>query len=240
VGEGRCDKGRHRAARPLAARRQGGRALRQDGGEPLSARPVRFCDEFDFGFGWIVDEFVRRCSHALVADGRVWLVDPLNGEGVDERVEAAGEPAGVIQLLDRHNRACRSFAERLGVPHHVVPRRPIDGAPFEFLPVRSGWFWKEVALWWPEPQVLVCGDALGTVPELRVGGERLALHPLLRPIPPRRLAGVDPRHVLCGHGEGVHGDEAAAAVREALATARRRLPRAWLQGFRATVRHRRR
>jgi hypothetical protein len=81
--------------------------------------------------------------------------------------------------------------------------------------------------------VLACGDALGTVPELRVGGERLALHPLLRPFPPRRLGTVDPRHVLSGHGEGVHGHEAAPAVREALATARRRLPRAWAQGARA-------
>jgi hypothetical protein len=194
---------------------------------------VRFCDETPFGFGWIVDEFLQRCSHALVVDGRVWLVDPLEGDGVEERVRAAGEPGGVIQLLDRHDRACRAFAARLGVRHHVVPRAPIDGPPFEFLGVRKTPFWKEVALWWPEEQVLACGDALGTVPELRVAGELLALHPLLRPFPPRRLAAVEPRHVLAGHGEGVHGDEAAPAVREALATARRRLPRAWAQGARA-------
>lgn len=200
---------------------------------------VRFCDEFDFGFGWIVDEFLLRCSHALVVDGRVWLVDPLDGDGVDERIRAAGEPAGVIQLLDRHNRDCRALAERFGVPHHVVPRAPIESAPFEFVLVRKGWFWNEVALWWREPRVLVCADALGTVPALRVGGERLALHPLLRLLPPRRLSGVDPRQVLCGHGEGLHGDEAAPAVRDALATARRRLPRAWARGVRAAVRARR-
>ena len=189
----------------------------------------------------MVEEFLQRCSHALVVDGRVWLLDPLDADGVEERVRAAGEPAGVIQLLDRHDRDCAAFAERLGVPHHVVPREPIAGAPFEFLLVRKSRFWKEVALWWPEHRVLACGDALGTVPELRVGGERLALHPLLRLVPPRRrLGGVEPRHVLAGHGEGVHGEEAAPAVREALATARRRLPRAWWQGFRATVRGQRR
>jgi hypothetical protein len=201
---------------------------------------IRFCDETDFGFGWLVEEFLLRCSHALVVDGRVWLIDPLEAAGIEERVRAAGEPMGVIQLLDRHNRDCGAFAERLGVPHHVVPRTPLDEAPFEFLLVRKSRFWKEVALWWPERRVLACGDALGTVPQLRVGGERLALHPLLRVVPPRRrLGGVEPRHVLCGHGEGVHGEEAAPAVREALATARRRLPRAWWQGFRTTLRSRR-
>ena len=38
--------------------------------------------------------------------------------GADPRL---GEPAGVIQLLDRHQRACEAFAERLAVPLHVVP-----------------------------------------------------------------------------------------------------------------------
>lgn len=200
---------------------------------------VRFCDELDIGFGWVVEEFLLRCSHALVVDERVWLVDPLEGDGVLERVRAAGEPAGVIQLLDRHNRDCRGIAERLGVPHHRVPREPIPGAPFELIALRTPPRWQEVALWWPEPRVLVCADALGTVPSLRVAGERLALHPVLRLMPPRRpLSDLEPRHVLCGHGEGVHGDEAAPAVREALATARRRLPRAWLQGLRASVRTR--
>ena len=201
---------------------------------------IRVCDDFDGGFGWIVDEFLQRCSHALVVKGRVWLLDPLDADGVEERVRAAGEPAGVIQLLDRHERACAALAERLGVPHHVVPREPVDGAPFSFVPVRDSRFWKEVALWWPEKQVLACGDALGTVPGFRASGERLALHPLLRLAPPRRLGEVEPRHVLLGHGEGVHGDDATAAVREALATARRRLPRAWWQGLVASVRSRRR
>jgi hypothetical protein len=200
---------------------------------------VRFCDETHFGFGWIVEEFLQRCSHALVVDGRVWLVDPVDAEGVEERVRAAGEPAGVIQLLDRHERDCAAFAERYSVPHHVVPRDPIEGAPFVFRDVRRSRLWDEVALWWADPAVLVCADAVGTAPALRVAGERLALHPLLRLAPPRRSLGdLEPRHVLCGHGEGVHGDEAAPALREALATARRRIPKAWLQVLRAVMRRR--
>lgn len=183
---------------------------------------VRFCDEFDGGFGWIVDESIARCSHALVAGDRVWVIDPVAGDGVEERIRAAGEPAGVLQLLNRHRRDCASLADRLGVPHHVVPRQAIG--PFEFLPVRMGWIWKEVALWWPERRVLVCADALGTVAFFRAGDERLALHPVLRLFPPRRTLGaLSPARILCGHGEGL--DEGAdEALREALRTARRRLP----------------
>ena len=190
---------------------------------------TRFCDETDLGFGWIRDELLERCAHALEVDGRVWLVDPLDGEGVEERVRAAGEPAGVVQLLDRHGRDCAAFAERLGVPHHVVPRARVPGAPFEWRVVRDRRGWREVALWWREPRVLVCGDALGTAGYFVARGERLGVHPLLRATPPRAaLEGLTPDHVLCGHGEGVHED-ATPALHEALATARRRLPRVLLR-----------
>jgi hypothetical protein len=195
---------------------------------------VRFCDEFDGGFGWIVeDEFMERCSHALVTDGRVWLIDPVDGDGVEGRVRDAGDPAGVIQLLDRHNRDCRALAARLGVPHHFVPVERVDGAPFDFPVVRKGRKWKEVALWWPERRVLVCADALGTARSFRAGDERLAVHPLLRPVPPRRrLGNVQPETVLCGHGEGILSG-AGPAFQEALSTARRRIPAALASFVRA-------
>jgi hypothetical protein len=80
--------------------------------------------------------------------------------------------------------------------------------------------------------VLVCGDALGTQPYFRTEEERLGVHPLLRLIPPRRLARLAPQHVLVGHGEGVHED-ATAALREALTTSRRRLPAALEGAIRA-------
>jgi len=186
-------------------------------------------DEGDHGFGWLdPDDKLERCSHALLVEGKVWLVDAVFADGVAERARALGEPVGVIQLLDRHGRDCAAWSEGLGVPHHVVPSGAL---PFEFVPVvRSRW-WREVALWWPERRVLVCGDALGTAAYFRAGAERLAVHPLLRLRPPRALVRLEPEHVLCGHGAGVHED-AAAAVREAIATARRRLPRAWLSSIR--------
>jgi glyoxylase-like metal-dependent hydrolase (beta-lactamase superfamily II) len=187
---------------------------------------TRFCDETHWGFGWIAAGRMHRTSHALRSGGRVWIVDPVDADGVDERIRALGEAGGVLQLLDRHNRDCAAFAARFGVPHHVLPLGRLDGVPFEFLLVRKGRFWKETALWWEEQRVLCLADALGTTQFFCARGEALGLHPLLRLIPPRkRLGGVSPRHVLCGHGEGVHGDQAESAYREALSTARRRIPR---------------
>ena len=188
----------------------------------MAALKLRFCDEFDGGFGWIVDEFMARCSHALVEDGRVWVIDPVDGDGVEERIRAAGTPAGVLQLLDRHNRDCAALAARLGVRHHVVPEASLG--PFAPIAVKNSRSWKEVALWWPGRRVLVCADVLGTARYFRARSERLAVHPTLRLSPPRRqLGALQPDVILCGHGEGVLRD-ADAALREALSTSRRRLP----------------
>jgi hypothetical protein len=203
------------------------------------ALPIRLCDETDFGFGWLASEpaFLRRASHALGEDGRVWLVDPVDGEGIDERVLALGEPAGVIQLLDRHARDGRALAERLGTSLHRLPDA-VPRSPFRLLRVVDRRQWRERALWWPERKVLVCADALGTAPYFLAPGERLAVHPLLRVAPPpslRDLArGQTPRHVLCGHGEGIHGDEASFALTEAVTTARRRIPRYLMGHMRRT------
>lgn len=185
---------------------------------------MRFCDEREFGFGWQDDDDpMRRTSHALVADDGVWLIDTVAWPEAEERARALGQPRGVLQLLDRHNRDCSAVAARLGVPHQVVPTWKIDGAPFEFLPISRNRFWREVALWWSEERVLCCADALGTVAYFCAPGERLGVHPLLRLRPPRALRRVYPEHVLTGHGKGVH-DDVAAALHEALRTSRRRLP----------------
>jgi len=193
-----------------------------------------FVDENEIGFGWISPEpaFLRRCSHAVAVDGDVWVLDPVWDEEALERVEELGTPAGVVQQLDRHGRDCARVAERLGVPLHVVPRRPPAGSPFEVLPLLRNRFWREVALWFPGPRVLAVAEALGTAQFYRGPHERLAVSPLLRLTPPRRLLRFEPEHVLVGHGEGVH-DDAAGAVREAVTRARTRAP-SWLwAGLRA-------
>jgi hypothetical protein len=176
------------------------------------------------GFGWLMEERYARASHALDDGGRVWLIDPVDVPGLDERIRAHGEPAGVVQLLDRHNRDCAALAERLAVPLYVVPDR-IDGSPFELVPVVRWRRWREAALWWPEQRALVTADALGTS-LFFAGGAPVGVHPLLRLVsPPRVLGRFEPEHLLVGHGEGVHGPETAGALRQALRTARTGLPR---------------
>ncbi len=180
-------------------------------------------DEIEGAVGWIEEAGgLRRTSHALSADDRVWLIEPVDGPGVEERLRSAGEPAGVIQLLDRHGRDGAVWAERLGVPLHVVPQS-LPESPFQVLPLFDNRLWREVALWWPERRILVVGDALGTVPFFRAGPEPVGVHPLLRPWPPRSLRGLEVEHLLVGHGEGLHHQP--TAVETALRTSRRRFPR---------------
>jgi len=150
------------------------------------------------GFSWLVEEPMTRTSHALAAGGRVWLVDPVDWPPAIERALGLGEPTGVIQLLDRHNRDCADLADELGVPHLRVPSALPD-SPFAVLPVVSKPRWSEVALWWEEERTLVVAEALGSNPFFTVDGDRLGVHGLLKPFPPRRrFAGLTPAHVLVG------------------------------------------
>jgi hypothetical protein len=173
---------------------------------------------------WVEDEFMERSSHALTTDGRTWLIDPVDNPLVDDLQNVAG----VIQLLDRHNRDCSAIAARLGVTHHVVPHDGI--APFTVLAIRHSRRWHEVALWWEERRILVCADALGTAAYYRAGAERLAVHPLLRLRPPS--IPLRPDAILCGHGPGVY-DDATATLHEALSTSRRRIARQVVSAARA-------
>jgi hypothetical protein len=191
---------------------------------------LSFCDEIGGGFGWQVDERMQRTSHALAGEDGVWIFDPIAWEPALERIAELGKPAGVVQLLDRHKRDCAEVATLLSVPRYALPDNELPG--LEQIVVVDFPFWRERAVWVPSRQALVCADALGTAPYFRTPDEPLGVHPLLRLKPPRVLGRYEPQHVLCGHGAGVHGPETPAAVREALATARRRLPRAWLGGLR--------
>ena len=189
---------------------------------------MRFVDDLGFAIGWIAPRppFMQRTSHAVAAGGRVWVIDPVDDDEALERVRALGEPAGVLQLLDRHGRDCALVAGRLGVRHHALPQVAPAGAPFEIFPVVRRRSWREIGLWFPEHEAIVSADALGTAPYYRAASERLAVNPLLRLTPPHVFLRYAPRHVLVGHGEAVSAD-AESAVRDAVLLARRRAP-AWL------------
>ena len=184
-----------------------------------------FCDDrAEHGFSWIVDEPMTRTSHALAADGPVWLVDPVRFPPAIERARSLGEPTAVIQLLDRHNRDCASLAAELAVPHLVVPATLPD-TPFDVVSVRDSKRWREVALWWPSEQTLVVAEALGTNRFFAGGRDAAGVHLLMRLSPPREALGrFEPEHILFGHGTGLHGSAATEGLRIALARARTGLP----------------
>jgi hypothetical protein len=194
---------------------------------------LRFSDEFEHGFGWApAGDKIARTSHAVLAGERVWLTDVVDGPGLDERITALGPPAAVIQLLDRHARDNAAVAERLGVPLHETPMTDVETAPFLVLPIVKRRFWREIALWFAEERILVCADALGSLGYFHARDEPFGVHPFLRFVPPKKLAALEPEHVLFGHGPGFHGSEAPQALRDALAKPRRRLPQALLNGLR--------
>jgi hypothetical protein len=186
---------------------------------------ARFCDERgECGFSWTIAEPATRTSHVLAADGRTWLVDPVDWPEAIERALALGRPQAVLQLLDRHNRDCAALAARLEVPHHVTPDE-ISASPFQVVAVKQSRGWRERALWWAEERTLVVAEAIGTNAFYTGGAAGAGVHLLLRLSPPAQLGDFAPLHLLVGHGEGLHGEGAAEGLLLALADSRRGLVR---------------
>ena len=180
---------------------------------------------------WTIDdEPMERGSHALFAEGKVWLVDPVADDEALAAAEAHGEPAAVLQLLDRHPRDCEELAERYGVPHLRLPEEVPD-SPFEMH--RMVWVkpWREVALWWPEREILLVPEAIGTASYFAVG-RPAGIHQFLRLKPPGKLNEFSPQHLLCGHGPPLH-ENAASALREAVEKSRAEIPKAAVAGIKA-------
>ena len=191
---------------------------------------VRFTGGPDDMVTWIASDpgIMQRASHALVTDDGTWLVDPVDHPHVRERLGTLPPVVGVLQLLDRHGRDCAAMAADLGVPLLVTPTAPVAGTPFEVIVVRDGRTWHETALWWPARHALVVAEAVGTPPYFRASpGQVIGPHPFMRVRPPRMLEGYPARHVLMGHGNPVHRDDAGALVDAAIAHARGTTPR-WL------------
>jgi hypothetical protein len=186
---------------------------------------VRVTDLGDVGFSWTTahEAWQQRMSHALVSGGEVWLVDPSDAPGLDERLLALGRPRAVLQLLDRHRRDGPAIAARLGIP---LVERPgeLPDAPFEPLAVGGLPGWHETALWWPQERTLVVPEALGTARYYCAPGRSLGVHPFLRfGRLPRQLTRFGPELLLVGHGPAVRAG-AGPAIRAAVARARWELP----------------
>ncbi len=167
---------------------------------------------------------MERAGHAIRADGGVWIVDPPLGDDVLDRIRALGEPAGVLQCLDRHPRDCADVARELGVPLHVTPFGGVAGAPFRAVGLWNLPVWREVALWFGRQRMLLVPEAIGTGPTYLAPGETVGVHPLRRLLPPGRVLDFRPEVLLTGHGAPLAGESVPAAIAGAIAGSRRRTP----------------
>jgi hypothetical protein len=209
----------------------------------------REIDDWEGGTGWIAypEETMERASHVLDGPEGLWLVDPVDFDGLDEFLADRGDVRGTVVLLNRHKRDAASVARRhdvsVHVPHFMNDAvRDLD-APVE--PVRTDLpdseygvhrlvdnpLWKEAVLYGEESGTLVVPEAVGTTGYFRTSDERLGVHPALRFKPPRKLGRLTPERILVGHGAGVFED-AERALQNALEGARRRTPRLYANNLR--------
>lgn len=213
---------------------------------------LREIDRWDHGVGWMAypDEQMRRASHAFEVDGDVWVVDPVDAEGLDDLLADLGEVAGVVILLDRHKRDSAAIATRHDVAVHVPDW--MDGvagdldAPVERVhteladtgygvhEVVNNRFWQEAALYGEDTGTLVVPESVGTAAYFTNEDEPLGVHPMLRMLPPKQLRRLDPERVLVGHGAGVH-ENAGAALRDAIDNSRSGAPGLYVKTFKNLV-----
>jgi hypothetical protein len=175
------------------------------------------------GVTWHETNAMARAAHAVRHGESVWLIDPFEDPAALDAAAALGQPAGVIQLLDRHGRDGEQIAARLGVPLLRLPRA-LPETPFEVVSVVARRWWREIALWWPAQRTLIVAEAVGTAPLFALG-RRAGVHPILRTLPPRSALGrYQPERLLVGHGPALAAD-AAPALSQALASSRSDLPK---------------
>ncbi|MDZ7849411.1 MAG: hypothetical protein U5K70_00870 [Halodesulfurarchaeum sp.] len=189
-------------------------------------------DSWTGGFSWIAypEERGKRASHALLTEGGVWLVDPVDVDGLDERVAKLGNVTGVLVLQDRHTRDAAEVARRHDVAVFIpewmtLAREKLDA---EAEPVGSNLpgsnytvhrlierkDWEEAVLVDETTKTLVVPEAIGTLPSFGKNDTELGVHPSVDE-PPHKLADWNPDRILVGHGTSVH-DDANRQLRAAL------------------------
>jgi len=208
------------------------------------------------GVSWIAhpDEGMRRASHAIAVgdesdttageqpagDAGVWVVEPVDADGLDDLLAEYGTVAGVVVLAELHRRDAAEVANRHGVPVYVpdvvgwqadridaeavVFEGSLPGTTLRAIPVLDGSPWCEAVLHDPESGTLVATEVLVTSDRTTGPGERLAVGPYARLVPPRaELGDLHVERVLVGHGEPLLAD-AGAALDHALSNSVRGIP----------------
>ena len=228
------------------------------------AAELNLIDRWDGGVGWLAypEETMQRASHAVSVDGDVWVLDPVDADGVDELLGEFGDVAGVVCCLDRHKRDSGAIANRHEVPVFLpewmtgvadafdAPTRrfgrSLADTGFQAIRIRNSTVppWQEVGLYAPpgdDPEeapvagTLYVPEAVGTCSYFRTEQERMGVHPMLRLFPPRAvLEGLRPERILVGHGEGVMED-AHRELRAALDRSRSETPSLYLKTLKSAV-----
>jgi len=181
--------------------------------------------EWDGGITWFAhpEEDAMRASHALATESGVWVVDPLDADGLDDRLRDLGEVAGVVVIHDRHTRDAEVIAARHDVAVHVpewmeLTREKLQGEPeplgdelpgtnYESHRLVHTEEWEEAVLVDDADGTLVVMETLGTLPPFREGDDDVGVHGGLDETPDG-LADYDPERILVGHGESIYEDGA--------------------------------
>lgn len=242
------------------------------------ATELREIDRWSGGFGWLAhpEEDGERASHAVraILDGDrdessgadqaaspgaspddspgVWVLDPVDAPGLDDRLADLGEVVGVVVCCSHHARDAGAVAERHDVAVYV-PRwmdrveervdapverfeETIGDSGFEIYRFEPMGLWQEAIAYRESDGTLYVPDLLGTSPGYALSDERLGLVLPYRLFPPREQLGeLEPERILLGHGEGVFED-ASAALDDALTGTRRSFPRALYEQFGTNLR----
>lgn len=211
------------------------------------AAELSVVDRFDRGVGWIAypGEAMQRASHIVESEGKLWVFDPVDAEGVDDLIaEFDADVGGVVVGLARHERDAEAVAARHDAPVYVprwmngvaedaavpVERFGDELAGFAVERLIDNPLWQEAVFF--DGATLLVPEALGTVAYFRSASEQLGVHPMLRLLPPRSLRQYAPERLLVGHGQGVFEDP-SRAIRTALDGSRKRAPSLYLRNLRS-------
>lgn len=193
--------------------------------EPTERPSLEAVTDWDSGISWFAhpEEDAMRGSHALATESGVWVVDPLDADGLDDRLSDLGEVAGVVVSHDRHTRAAEAIAARhdvaVYVPHWMdLTREKLDDDPepleaglpgtnYEIHRLVDTDEWEEAVLVNETGGTLIVMETLGTLPGFREGDDGVGIHPALDEAP-EGLADYRPERILVGHGESIYEDAA--------------------------------
>jgi len=200
--------------------------------DPTERASLEAVTEWDGGVSYFArpEEDGMRGSHALTTDSGVWLVDPVDADGLGDRLNESGGLAGVVVIHDRHTRDAEAIAARHGVAVHVPDwmestREKLDGNPepleaelpgtnYEIRRLVDTDEWEEALLVDDAGETLVVVETLGTLPGFCEDDDDIGIHPALDEAP-EGLADYDPERILVGHGESIYeagATKLAAAV----------------------------